>query len=369
VHRTSRRSSRRRRLALILAAVAAIGPAAGARTASAAPPRLLAAGDGSANFAMDSARKLALTRWVARRTGVLHTLYLHIKVEGSANCPYGGRAGYASGTTGVMRVTTHLVLPDGRPDMGVALATDQFQPCARQVSESVAVRLDLSVVKGQEFATVVRNVDPDAAHNWFSQNFLYAANGLVGANARNERNPAATDALYGLDPRELVGYSPDGGATWWLPGGPNTVAKYIPSYIQQYADGSTAGQPYYSAAPLSGPVTMTYPKIAGPWTITQLGAYTYAPGSSTVRLLVNGVQRASARLSGTGMLSAPITAVTAPAGSTVQVATTAGPSGLALRKMYSDTIWAGLMGLGTAAPFYLEGDPERAATVYALPGG
>lgn len=361
-------------LIVTVAAVAVLG-ADGADPRPSEPPATgpvratapLAAGDSSANIPLNSRRAMVVTRWVARRTGVVARLYLHVKVEGSTSCPFGGRSGYAHGTAGIMRVTTHPVLRDGRPDLRRTLARDEFAPCRRQQGESVATKAGIRVRRGQELATVVRNVDRDPARNWFSQNFLYAARGLVGANARNERRAGAGDAEYGLDPRELVGYSPDGGRSWFLPGGPNRVKKYIPAYIQQYADGSTTGQPYYSATTIEGPVTMTFAKRRAPWTIRELGAYTSGSGASTVQLLVDGKVRASARLSGTGMLRAPIKPVTAPRGSLVQVQTTAGPGGLALRKVYADAAWASLMKLGRGAPFFLAQDPATAATVFPLP--
>ena len=138
-----------------------------------------------------------LTRWVARRTGVLGTLYLRVKTEGSVPCFGRGRAGYAAGTTGEALVTTHPVLADGRPDLGVTLATDRFNPCARAgLAESAAIRLDLPVVAGGEYATIVRNVDLSPGTNWprISRRPVDHGSGLIPTASRTSsaRTPCSS---------------------------------------------------------------------------------------------------------------------------------------------------------------------------------
>lgn len=334
-----------------------------------------AGGDSAANIAMNSASKRQAIRWVAQRTGTLSTLYLRVKVEGSTNCPLGGRSGYASGTSGVLEATTYRTLSSGLPDTSSVLAKQSFNPCATQTGESVPLTLNLGVSKGQEYETVVRNADASPGTNWFSINYLYRGDygfGIAGANGRNERDPLASDAYYGLDPREVVAFSTDSGTNWSTPGGPygaSNGAAFLPTYIQKYSDGAKAGQPYYWAAAVSGTVTMVYPNVPVTWTISQLGAYTSTAsgGSSEVRLYVDGVQRAATTLAGAGMLRASIPAVTVNPGQTVKVQTTAGSGGLNLRKLYADSEWAGIMGLGTTAPFYMDGAPQSAVPVYPLP--
>ena len=255
------------------------------------------------------------------------------------------------------------------------LARTTLTPCAAADGGSVGVPLGLTTAKGQEFATVVANVDASPAVNRFSINGLYYPGGLVGANGRNERSSTAADAYYGLDPRELIGSSLDGGATWQLP-----APNYVPTYVQVYADGYRDGQPFlYPTCPcpgaLSGTQTMSFPNVPVAWTISQLGAYTVAAGSSSVDLLVNDVVVASATLSGTGMLRAAITPVTAPAGSTVKVRTTAGSGGLALQRLDADTSWkyGAVLTMGAGWRWlYVEqqggGAADRAVvTVYPLP--
>jgi hypothetical protein len=355
-------------------------PGSGAPTVPGAP---FAAGTSASNFQFGSdacatsttclVNRRFLLRWVARHSGVLSTLYLEFKSSdsGTLNCPT-GQNGYGGGTSGIAQISTYPVKADGTPDMTHLLARTTLTPCAAADGGSVGVPLGLTTAKGQEFATVVANVDPNPAINRFSINTLYDGNGLAGANGRNERSSTASDAYYGLDPRELIGSSTDGGATWQLP-----APRYVPTYVQVYADGYRDGQPfvYTTSGALSGTATMSFPNVPVAWTISQLGAYTVAPSSARVDLLVNDVVVASATLSGTGMLRAAITPVHVAAGSTVKVRTTAGSGGLALQRLDADTTWkyGPVMTMGAGWRWqYVEqqggGAAERAVvTVYPLP--
>lgn len=367
IRRTPRARFRLRRAVPTLVSLTVLTAGAGVAFGLTAPH---AGGDSAANISVNTAGERVMTRWVAARTGTISTLYLRVKVENTTGCIYGGRTGYAAGTSGAFRATTYRVLPDGRPDTGAQLAQVQFTPCQRQSGESVDIPLNFAVTKGEEFATVVQNADGSPTTNWFSTNHLYTEAGVQGANGRNERNPDASDAYYGLDPREIVGYSTDGGATWSLPGGPYGAPggkSFIASYIQKYSDGAVAGQPYYWTAPVSGTVAMVYPNVPQSWTISELGAFTAGTGSSAVILAVDGQERARVTLSGRGMLRAPISPVTVAPGQTVKVTTTAGSGGLNLEKMYADSVWAGIMGLSTSYRWYMEGSPQNAVPVYPLP--
>ena len=157
----------------------------------------LAAGDSAANIALDTARKRVLLRWVANDSGRLRRLYVRVKVEGS-RCS-SGRKGYAAGSGGTAQAIVYPTRPDGRPDTTRELARASVEPCDAHRGESLGFPLSLDVEAGDELATVVRNIDPQAERNWFSLNFLYEREGLVGPNARNERDPEAVGAEYGLD--------------------------------------------------------------------------------------------------------------------------------------------------------------------------
>jgi hypothetical protein len=338
-------------------------------------PAPVAAGTSAANIRLDGPETRVLVRWVARSTGTLTALHLRIEADGST-CDQSGRTGYGLGNGGSWHVTTHPVLADGRPDETRTLATDDFRPCDAPTAVVdvpqgvVRVPMQLEVARGGEYATVIRNTDPDGLHNYTSTNFLFTSTGLVGANARNERSRDARDSYYGLDPRELVGYSRDGGRSWALPGGPYGAhggRSFLPTYLQEYSSGQIAGQPYYyTAAASTAPRTMSFRAVRTGWTIRALGAFASLPGKGSLTLVVDGRERARAEVEGAGMLRAPIAPVTVPIGKSVAVTA----SGLTIRNVVADTAWGRLMGFHLdGAPWRLEGvsDFSQAAPVYPLP--
>jgi hypothetical protein len=339
------------------AALAASADAIAPRPSAALPP--FAAGDDAANIALRSSGDRVVIRWVARRTGRLQLLSVRVKIA---------PAGYGGGTTGVLHATTHPVLPDGRPRTGVVLAETTLSPRRRQWGGTVLLPLGFAVRAGQEFATVIRNDAGDPHRDYFSANFLHTDAGLIGATGRNERSSSARDSYYGLDPRELVGFSRDGGESWNLPGGPYGARRgraFIPTYVQLYADGHADGQFYYWSEPASGRVTMVFPDMPA-WRITRLGAFVRG-GASTVVLAVDGERRAAARLAGTGFVSRAVTPVSVHEGATVTLTATAGGDGLALSRLHADSVWARLVGLGSRYRWFLEGDPDSAVPLYPLP--
>jgi hypothetical protein len=360
--------------ALVLALVA--GRHHEARRSAAGLPAPFAAGDSAGNMTLSGSGAWVLVRWVARSTGTLSALHLRLQADGS-RCRQSGKTGYGRGSGGSWLVTTHHVRPDGRPDTGTALARFRLRPCADRPPVAdprqgiVRVPITLRVRRGEELATVIRNTDAVPSENFTSINFLYSARGVLGANGRNERSAGARDALYGLDPRELVGYSADAGRTWSLPGGQYGRAggrNFLPTYVQEYADGRVAGQPYYYADSPSGEDrTMSFGPAARRWTIRGLGAYTPRAGAGTLTLRVDGRERARAEVSGTGMLRAGIEPVTVPAGRSVSVSS----QGLTLQNVAADTAWGRLLGMHTAASRWrIEGgaDFSRATPIYPLPG-
>jgi hypothetical protein len=368
--------SRALRHALPLLVAAVLGSLATPAPADAVLPAPVAAGTSAANIDLNSAGRRVLVRWVARSTGTLTALHLRLEADGS-NCDRTGRTGYGLGNGGSWHVTTHRVLPDGRPDQATTLATQDFRPCDAPKSVAdvpqgiVRLAMRLAVRRGEEYATVIANGDPEPARNYSSTNFLYTSSGLLGANARNERSPLATDSYYGLDPRELVGFSKDGGRSWALPGGSYGGLggrSFLPTYLQEYADGQITGQPYYYSSPGASGAdrTMVFQNIRRSWTISELGAYTARAGRGTLTLTVDGRKRARVSVAGQGMLRAAIVPVTVSPGQIVRVTA----SGLTILNVVADTAWGRLLGLHLASkPWYVEGEPNftHAAPVYALP--
>jgi hypothetical protein len=368
-------------LAVVAAAIQLAGSSAARAADLLAPasdaglPAPVAAGDSAANIALSGSSKWVLMRWVARETGTLNALHMRIQADGSA-CRQTGRGGYGGGNGGNWLVSTHPVLPGGRPDLNRTLSMQQLRPCSAPASAIdvrrgvVRLAMGLPVVRGQEYATAIRNTDRAPARNFTSANFLYTSTGVLGANGRNERSAEAPDAYYGLDPRELVGYSKDGGRSWALPGGPYgnpSGRSFLPTYVQEYADGRLGGQPYYyAAAPSAARRTMVFDNITRPWTIRALGAFSRRAGKGTLTLAVDGAVRAQVPVSGAGMLRSSILPTTVSPGATVTVTA----SGLPIQNVVADTAWGRLLGMnGSTALWRLQGEPNfsHAAPVYALP--
>ncbi len=325
-----------------------------------------AAGNATVTLAHDATEKWVGIRWVARHTGVLAKLRLRVRVSGSVGCPYDGATGVAAGSTGKLLASTHRVRADGKPDMGAARATEELQPCGREVKEQLELNLNFPVERGEEYITLVRNTDPKPAENYFSLQFLGVEGGLQGANGRNERSPAAVDAYYGLDPRELVGFSNDNGATWALPGGPGSALP-LPTYLQQFSDGFIDGQPYSVAEPMDGPVTMLYPSVPVPWRIEALGAFSNTLGTASLELWVDGEKKGAASVRGKNLMRVGLTPVDVRQGATVKVKALAGRSGLGLWRLRAQEPWDTLVQLGDGYRFSLEGDELATATVFPLP--
>jgi hypothetical protein len=328
-----------------------------------------AAGDSSANIPLKASNRWIANRWVADETGTIQKLYLRVRTAGATGCTDDPGTGYGAGSGGTWLVTTHPVTAAGTPRLGTVLASDVVSPCGEKDGNSVGVDLGIRVTAGDVLATVVRNIDPSPGVNFASQNFLYASQGLVGANARNELGGSATDLYYGLEPREVVGYSSDGGLTWSMPGGPYPASvggrAFIPTFIEQYATGTTAGQPFYSSHLYDEPITMVY-RVRKATRITALGAYTSGPGSAAVTMSVDGSARRTATLSGTGHLEQRVDSITVEPGDEVELSTRAGAGGLAIRQNYAGAVWARIAVLGTRRDSYLAGRPTYVAPLYPL---
>jgi len=226
----------------------------------------------------------------------------------------------------------------------------------------------VTVKRGREYATLVRNGDAHAARNFSSLNFLYARGGLAGPNAANHRGAVAARSFYGLDPREVIGYSRNAGRTWQIPGGPYGVhggAAFIPTFLEVFADGHAAGQPFYSSAPLIGPISMSF-RAARTGTLNGIGAYTSGPGAAPVVVEVNGAPSGAAELRGAGFIRADIAPVPVRAGDTITLSTTAGGDALALRRNYAGALETKLAGLGIGGMPFMTSDPQSVTPIYPL---
>lgn len=341
---------------------------------SAAPGAPFGVGDSAGNIRLNS-RASAAIRWVARRNGIISRLWVKTKTVthgGAANSSYYG------GTTGLWQVDTYSTTPDGKPDLIHLVASEQFVPAARMLAddtplgdpagEAIAVKLNLAVTRGAEYITVFQNIDPQPSVNYASLNFLYSASGLQGAQGRNERNPAAPDELYGLDPRELVGGMYNG--TWYLPGnncGP--FARFLPTYVQQYSDGVAVGQPYYTGTSLAAgtPVKQHY-LVSGDGTIAGVGAFLTATDGFTATISVNGKAGGAVFLFGAAdqfVSTALPQPLSVTAGSVVDITATPRVYG-SLKALYADSVFNRLVGLGAGFAWSFTATPTRTLPLYPV---
>jgi hypothetical protein len=356
---------------LLAAAVAACGGAsAGTEPAAAAGPAPpgpggypFAFGDSAWNIPLDRPGSAVLLRWVARRTGLIDALYVQMKIEGS-DCR-DGRSGYAAGDGGRWRATTHPILPDGRPDLRTVLASETFNPCRREAQDPFgyeygALRLRLQVRAGQELGTVIAPVNRDLSSDYASTNWLSVPRELAGPNGRNTRGPGAPGAVAGLDPRELVGLSADGGRTFELPYAPGDHVV-LPTYVQDYADGHRDGQPYYYGTSIRNP-TVELTDVPRRWRISALAARVRS-GTGSLTLTVDGRRRGRIALC-PGLVRTAIRPVVVPAGATVRLRA----SGVEVDQVHADRAGARLMGLDESGfPWRLHSFETSIASLYALP--
>jgi hypothetical protein len=218
------------------------GDAAGAADGSAAPdaPALDAPADGAVAPArsyrvaaipigienvndspLKAARYRTLLRFVPDETIEIDRVYFGFKLRGAA-CWDSGQAGYGAGDGGTLDAAlVHIDPATGLP--AAVIAHESSNACARH-DEAVAELGGVPVLAwaslrgpleaGRMYALVVRNTHADPAGNFFSFNMPLADTALAGPHARNELDGSAGGAILGLDPREHVAWSEDGGATW-----------------------------------------------------------------------------------------------------------------------------------------------------------
>lgn len=338
-----------------------------------------AVGDSSGNIKLNSAA-LGAYRWVAKRTGTLSKFWIKVKATNTDGSSYVG------GTLGSWQANTYLAGADGLPS-GAALVTEDIaDPHARMVSDSsstnnaIALVLNIPVVQGAMYITTIGNTDAAPATNYASTNHLYTSSGsstgLLGAQSFNDLDVSDTRrSLYGLDPREAMGGKSAGG-TWYWPGNNNgALAKYLPTYVQEYQDGTKDGQPYYSASQIAAAtqvqMDVTLPTAAH--TIVGIGAYLNVADSFTATMTVassgdpvgNAVTIASAGAGFVGSLFTYPSSGEAALGTKVRITATPAQTG-SLRSLYADTTFATLMGHGADYKWSYVATPARAVALWPI---
>jgi hypothetical protein len=245
-----------------------------------------------------------------------------------------GTGGYGKGDAGVMNAQLVTVKADGTPNLADVLAQETVT--AQQRYSQIKADYGIATVSGQTYfefggvslsadtmyAVVIRNVHGDPANNYFSINSPTMKESEVGPNGYNNLDPAAPGAVGGLDPREAVTWSADGGASWvwgrlvgqgYYTGSATTDdGTRLPFYGWTGAPGNvkpSSNQPYNNYWQKCTGCTLTLHRAPRAVTLTQAGGY--APVGSSVGVVTvtnprTGQVGRTASL-GTGLARGPLT--------------------------------------------------------------
>jgi hypothetical protein len=289
------------------------------------------------NQPMNSADYIYAVRFVLDRDTKISRFFGGFNLEGTDWL--GGRPGYSHGSGGIVRAQLCEVKADGTPNMrsmlGVEVVSVQQRYEESKLAYGAPGKTQLlhwkmggpTLAAGRMYAMTYRNVDPNPSVNWFSENSPTVKDSVAGPNGVNTLDPNAPGAIAGLDPREAVAWSQDGGKTWlWgrHVGEGNTPGSYggsavtddgtrLPWYGWQRPNSAPeSNQPYY-AYTASGAYTLELGPSPKSVVLTEAGGY--APvGSSvgvvTVKNLRTGQIGVAAPLGGglaRGPLDRPVT--------------------------------------------------------------
>jgi hypothetical protein len=176
------------------------------------------------NQTMNSGKYVYALRFVLDRDTTLYRFISGFNLEGCD--PLGGRTGYGDGTGGRIRARLVAVKPNGEPDMSEVLAEETVGAWQRYTESKSAhgapgltqlLYFNMGGVQlrgGEMYAMTYQNVDSSPGSNWFSENSPTVKESVAGPNGVNTIDPDAPGAIAGLDPREAVAWSKDGGTTW-----------------------------------------------------------------------------------------------------------------------------------------------------------
>ena len=201
---------------------------------------------------------------------------------------------------------------DGTPDAGTVLAEDTFYPVERYKETKAEFAIGdragmvyarfggVALQGGRPYWVIYQNVDPNPRMNYISYNSPVVKDSESGPNGRNNLDPNMPGAILGLDPREVVGWTWDGGAAWKFGrevggGGTFIAGDYVgstttddgtrmPWYAWQES-GSTrlrSNQPYMSYPDGSGPGRYTLRVMDSPARTVLTEAGGYAPAGHEV---------------------------------------------------------------------------------------
>jgi hypothetical protein len=266
---------------------------------------------GVQNQVFRSSRYVYAIRFVVDRRTRVWRFQSGFRLDGTDRV--GGSAGYADGSGGRIRARLVRVDKKGRPDLSRVLASETVGAVDRYL-ESVALtgtrtmmlHFNMGGVRlkpGRMYAMTYQNVSRHPVQDWFSTNSPVVKASEAGPNGRNTLDPRTPGAIAGLDPREALAWSTNGGRKWvWgrrvgegfmrgsYPGSrTDDGGVRLPWYGWQpkRTGRARSNQPYY-AYKASGRYTLTLANAPRAVRLTEAGGY--APvgasvGTVTVRNL------------------------------------------------------------------------------------
>jgi hypothetical protein len=344
------------------------------------------------NQPMNSPNYVYGIRFVLDHDTTLSRFLSGFNLEGSEQL--GGRVGYSHGSAGINNARLCECKPDGTPDLSRILAEETISLWQRYLESKIDYGISsekktqllffkMSGVKlkaGVPYVMTYRNVDPNASVNWFSENSPTCKETVAGPNGVNTLDPFKVGAIAGLDPREAVCWSQDGGKTWsWgrHAGEGNLSGNYggsatgddgtrLPWYgWQEPSTSPQSNQPYY-AYKEQGSYTMTSGPAPKAVTLTEAGGYApvgLSPGIITVKNLTSGVSGKTMQL-GTGFVRGTLDkGVPVAIGDRLQLANTG-----TVIKAEGDSFIVSTLRIGTGRwSFQTAGFEMDMAQMFALP--
>ena len=341
-----------------------------------------------------SSQWLYAIRFVPDRDTTVYRFFSQMKAKGASwdehggtRCTGSGPGCYGAGDGGTINARLVGVKADGTPDLGNVLAQETVNPRTRYFETKSAYGVSAitlfwyfnmggaSLDGGRPYAMVYRNVHADPTHNFSSTNSPTVKESEAGPNGRNNLDPNAPGAIAGLDPREAVAWSTNGGSSWsWgrevgpYYGDSSDVGTRMPHYGWQSSAAAKpqSNQPYSSYLGTCTPCTLTAKSVPRRTTFTEAGGY--APvgksvGVVTVRNLRTGQSGRTAAL-GSGIRKGALSPqVTVEVGDSYEITHTG-----TVYKAEADGYIVSIFGVGSGAwPFTTAGHGADRAELFASP--
>jgi hypothetical protein len=344
------------------------------------------------NQAFTSGRYVYAIRFVLDRDTRIHRFFSGFSLEGTSKL--GGRPHYAHGNGGTVWARLVQVDRKGRPDLDRVIAGERVNPVKRYFQTLAAYRIypfrtvflhfnmgGAKLRRGRMYAMTYANASRRPRQDWFSTNSPVVKASEAGPNGRNTLDANAPGAIMGLDPREVLGWSVNGGRRWvWgrrVGGGPAPFSyagsattdngTRLPWYAWQARPGARprSNQPYYGYQQ-SGSFTMLVRAAPRAVTLTEAGGYApvgRSAGSVTVTNLRTGATGTTAQL-GTGIVKGRLSPpVPVAAGDSYAISNTG-----TVFKAEGDIFLERILRLGRGSyPFSTVGYGLDRAELFALP--